>query len=301
MLLKKIILLMIITFIFNFSMVFAEQKINVQKILQSSDELAELYSEQEFIISDEWLDENGNPYKNNDIKTVYVKTKTVYNMGKPIISESSYVSKEDYLSYDNSTSARQIGNCTTLQSGMYNDCWETSYKRLTIAFSYTDYPNDLYKCRIAIINLWKQMPSVRSYDTIGLLHNGDFTLSNAHGHQYYKTSDSDTLQVINYGYKGNNMKIAENGVSISQNLVNNADGFLQNDMYVYGTLSRTNPNQFTASFQHAVKDISLATSKNFTFSGDGMGRVFDWNEPYSNWDNMNGVCVNLSSDYLWFC
>lgn len=299
--LKKIMLFILYFLLCNFSIVYAKHQLSQQEILNSFDELSELYSEQEFIISNEWLDQNGNPYENTYIKTVYVETKTVYSMGKPIISDSNYISKEDYNSYDESISTRQVGNCTTLQSGMYNDCWETSYKRLTIAFSYTNYPNDLYECRIAIINLWKQMPSVRSYDTIGLYHTEGFTLSNAHGHQYYKTSDNDTLQVINYGYNGNNMKIAENGVSISQNLVNNADTFLQNDMYVYGTLSRTKPNQFTASFQHAVKNISLSTSKNFTFSGDGMGRVFDWNEPYSNWDNMNGVCVNLSSDYLWFC
>lgn len=64
---------MIIIFVCDFSIVFAEQKLDVQEILQSSEELSQLYDEQEFIISDEWLDENGNPYKNTDIITTYEK------------------------------------------------------------------------------------------------------------------------------------------------------------------------------------------------------------------------------------
>lgn len=48
------------------------------------------------------------------------------------------------------------------------------------------------------------------------------------------------------------------------------------------------------------EDISLAISKNFTFDAWGMGKVFNWNEAWNNWDNMQGVCFNWSN-YLWTC
>ena len=97
------------------------------------------------------------------------------------------------------------------------------------------------------------------------------------------------------------MKISntgQKGVSISQNIVDNVYNVLQNDLYISGTQGEY--MRMAASYQHAVKNISLATSMDFTFNAWGMGKVYNWNSSTSNWDNMQGVCFNWSP-YLWTC
>jgi hypothetical protein len=97
------------------------------------------------------------------------------------------------------------------------------------------------------------------------------------------------------------MKISvtdQKGISISQNIIDDTYNVLQNDLYVSGTQGQY--MQMAASYQHAVTNIDLATSMNFNFYAWGMGRVFNWNTSWSNWDNMQGVCFNWSP-YLWTC
>ena len=94
----------------------------------------------------------------------------------------------------------------------------------------------------------------------------------------------------------------ESGISISQNLVNNAYTILQNELWVRGSISSSSVgDMILASYQHAVQDIDLTTAKNFNFSGSGMGRVFAWNTSYSKWDNMQGVCLKNGGNILWNC
>lgn len=127
-----------------------------------------------------------------------------------------------------------------------------------------------------------------------MLHNGNLNITNAYGYQKYNGN------TISYSYNGTNMKTASNGVSISQDIVDSVSSSLSNELWVHGSFTGS-AHQITASYQHAVKNIDLATSKNFTFSTDGMGRVFKWNTSYSNWDNMQGVCANITPNYLWYC
>src|SRR5690606_23322756 len=124
----------------------------------------------------------------------------------------------------------------------------------------TGYPN----VRVDVINVWKNMPVVRSFDSIGLLYNG-FTMTSAQGRQWYNTSSNPNTQYVSYGYQGANMKIStsgQKGVSISQNIIDDLGSLLQNDLYVYGRLESN--TQMAASYQHAVTSITLATSHNFT-------------------------------------
>lgn len=279
-----------------------EQEMQQNFISQAPKELIELYNEGNLTLNASWFDEDGNFDTNYRILTQYQETQTYYKNGKAIESESKVITKEEYDAYaindsnittlnSNSTNSTNvvIGNCE-LSSYLYNDCWETSAKRITLAVK-DGYPNN---ARIVIINTWKTIPSVKSYDSIGFYSNGNFTITNAYGYQKY---DGNT---ISYSYNGDNMKLATNGVSISQNIVDSVSSSLSNELYVHGNFINS-AHQITASYQHAVNNISLETSKNFAFSGDGMGRVFDWNTSYSNWDNMQGVCANITSAYLWFC
>ena len=47
-----------------------------------------------------------------------------------------------------------------------------------------------------------------------------------------------------------------------------------------------------ASYQHAVKNISLNSSTNYVFSANGLGNVFLFNDN-SLFDKMQGVSLNI--------
>ena len=269
----------------------AEQTAKAQKLLQNgSNELVALYEEQNFIMGDEWFDENGNLIPTQVLDVKYVETSTyISSAGEQYNqqTEREITANE----YQNWAPKQTRAACSP---GVYTDCWETTAKRLFIA--YQTYPTE----RVQIINQWKTMPSVRSYDTIGVVFDY-YDMTNAWGYQWYNTSSNTNPQTINYSYGGSNMKISnsgQKGVSISQDLVDNAYTTLQNDLYMTGT--KQNYTRMAASYQHAVKNINLNTSKAFSFDPWGMGKVFNWNTSWSNWDNMQGVCFNWSP-YLWTC
>lgn len=277
-----------------------------QPLFENSKEIIELKKNLDYDLGEEWYDNKGNPLPIYNIKNVYSKIITYYDKnGNVSIVENTSVNQNEYY---NETHSNYVNNpqikasvisCSSLD--MYKDCIETNYKVLTIAFlGNPTYPN----IKVAIINRWKKMPKIRSYDVIGMLmESSTFNMSSAYGYQYYNESGSSGNLRINYSYQGTNMKLykdqskKELGVSISQNLLNSAETLLRNELYVVGVDIPTNNDPFgvTASYQHSTEYIDLVDSKNFEFNFDGMGRVFKWKNNVQYWDNMEGVCGRLDS------
>ncbi len=254
-------------------------------------EVSEEYIKDPYTLSENLFDEDGNVKEILDFDTMYIKTTTYYSGSKGnVVSREEIISEEEY---NNASTYGVVGNCQN--GGIANDCWETSAKKLSLFV----YINNLPYVNIRVLNQWKTIPVIRSYDTIGLLFNL-FTPQTAYGYQNYNTSSNASKQIINYSYGGTNMKIESNGISISQNIVDNVYTYLENELWVEGQLDSNWYGQFAASYQHATENITLETSKNFIFHEYGMGGVFLWNQPHSNWDNMQGVCSN-NSPYLWVC
>ncbi len=254
------------------------------------EELFELYNEEKFYLTSDWLDENGDILPIISIDVKYIETTTKYGKrGKIEFSETKTISKEKYK---NPPKLLRSSNCT---EGLTDDCWETTYKKVFLSVINNGYPN----VKVSLINKWKKIPAVKSFDNIGIYYKG-FNLTNAYGYQRFNTASNQSEQVVTYGYNGTNMKnILGTGVSISQNLVDNTYNFLVNELWAQGQL--TGIDGFNGSYQHAITDINLSTAKNFNFSGAGMGGVFNWNTSWSQWDGMQGVCRNLNSSYLWYC
>lgn len=257
---------------------------------QGSQELIDLYNEQPFKMSSEWFDDDGN-LEEIVVGTVkYIETSVYVSPYSRSTTEETQreLTSEEYKNWTKKQTRSDCGSGVVAAG-----CWETNAKRLFVV-----YQNNPHK--ILVVNQWKSIPSVKSFDTIGILYN-NYNMSSASGRQWYNTRSNTSEQYIDYGYQGTNMKISTNGqkgLSISQNIIDSVYSLLQNDLYLYGT--DLGNLQVAASYQHAVKDINLETSKNFTFGTDGMGRVFKWNSSWSNWDNMQGVCFNWSN-YLWAC
>lgn len=255
---------------------------------EAPDNLKERYLESPFDISKYWFNEDGTIRSDMKLKNQYIKSSVRYKDGVAIEIKNELMTKENfYKSYNDNTKSLNVGNCGPAYY-MTTDCWETNYKILTVIY-YTSPAN-----MIGVINQWKTIPSIKSFDSIGLYHNGYYPVTYASGVQYYDGNS------ILYSYNGTNMNLDSNGVSVSQNIVDTVSSTLSNELWVFGSFN-SRIQAFTASYQHAVNNITLDTSKNFYFSGNGMGRVFYWNSSWSNWDNMQGVCGNITPQYLWFC
>ncbi len=298
--LKMIIILTIL--LLNHTVVYAESNHEEIVSLNNAEKQAQflasapvnvkkLYLEQPFMLGDEWFDENGELYPITDVKVEYLETSTYINSRFPnqTISRQRVLTADEYKNW---TPVQTRWTCSHYEAA---DCWETNAKRLLII--YQSFPIEQAK----IINQWKTIPKIKSFDTIGVIYN-NFTLDSATGRQWYNTSsDPNNVQFINYGFNGTNMNLSltgQKGVSISQNIINSVYSVLQNDLYVNGT--RNYNLQMNGSYQHAVTDIDLATSKNFDFSVNGMGGVFYWYSSWTNWDGMHGVCINWASS-TWIC
>lgn len=211
----------------------------------------------------------------------YIKTITYYDENG---SSESYEIEVTEDEYNNPISPYFA--CTEHTSV---DCWETAYKQVSLhIWSNT---SNLKDTRLVLINRWKVMPSVRSFDVIGLRYNNGYTPYDAWGDQCTYTL-SDGYQYVNYSYGGSNMKITNNGIGISQNLLNDTSiTELENRLVIDGMEGETAPDIY-GSYQHAVADVTLAESKSYTF-GNGLGGVFIFSNSSiaSKYDGMQGVSV----------
>ena len=166
-----------------------EQQEKSQILLrQGTKNLVELYEEQKFIMGDEWFDSKGNLVPSEVLDVKYIETSTyISSKGEKYNKTSERVlTKEEYANW---TPKNTRSACADEPFGAA-DCWETTAKRIFIMYQTS--PSE----RVVVINQWKTMPSVRSYDTIGLLYD-NFNMTSAWGYQWYNTSSNTEPQTIN--------------------------------------------------------------------------------------------------------
>lgn len=174
---------------------------------------------------------------------------------------------EDNTNYvildDNKTEDSNSGITT------YGAAYETTYKRLTLS----TYCSGSY-CAATTYLTWKKNPSVRSYDVIGVR-----ILSTT----FYDTTAGVALKSGGKVYGSEAKVTASNGIG---NVVKLTSGDVE---YAQQITHITNGSGTVfASYQHAVKSITLAQAKAFSFSGSGPGSVFNWSNN-DLFDQMAGV------------
>jgi len=135
---------------------------------------------------------------------------------------------------------------------------------------------------------WKYIPNTRSFDVIGFRGYGfEFMNGTQSGEQIYYLNNF--YNAINYAWNGTNIKRFDNGFGISMNIVNSDIQALQ--LTLEGDVKPTmSAPELFGSYQHAVADVTLAQSQNYTLDGVGLGGVFVF--PYNTiqkYDGMSGV------------
>lgn len=168
------------------------------------------------------------------------------------------------------------------------DYHETTSKKLAMAIV-----NGTAWVYVTLDLAWKKIPSTRSFDVIGFYADG---MSPRNGSQYGDQTYfiNGQYNKIEYSWNGTNIKRFNNGYGISMNLVNNSG--LQSlhcstwaDMYV-----NSNHGSLFGSYQHAVTNLSLANSKNYTLGSGGLGGVFIYPLNISQkYDGMGGTRINF--------
>lgn len=134
-------------------------------------------------------------------------------------------------------------------------------------------------CTISITASWKKNPNVHSYDVIGAFLSGTSlqntpitTISSG-----ITNITSKDINKFNNGF-GVSVKLPQYG----NKLVINTIFKVKKGGTVYG------------SYQHAMKNISLANSKNYTLSRNGYGGVFDFKgSAITTYDKMQGVSISV--------
>lgn len=207
-------------------------------------------------------------------ETKYFRTETFYNVinNELIKSINTQITKEELEKSE-----------TTSIIIPYGQIHQTTYKTLRI-----DVWHYGSGASIELYNYWTKDPVARTYDVIAIRWNNAFTLTDANGYQSAFSPRNSQY----YSYGGANMNIQNNGVGISMNLFNNGTD-IDNALYIDGNLS--GPYAFNGSFQHCTaSSISLADSKNYTFSSSGLGGVIKFgNTTIANkYDGMQGVDIS---------
>lgn len=148
----------------------------------------------------------------------------------------------------------------------------TSNKKLTIAKSCANI------CTIYVNATWLTNPSNRSFDVIGA--------------RYMNTSLAmDTIDTKVYSSVGteyfSNTKKYSNGHGTSVKLPESATNIIiEQRFYV------TTGGHLFASYQHSIKEITLATSISYTISSSGYGNVFNfYGDAVGSFDQMSGVDI----------
>ncbi len=225
------------------------------------------------------------------IETVIVETVETVDLKGNVVSVDTYITEDEYLDKINMT------NVALCSLDTWEDSVQTEMKKLTLEFTSVggSTKTALLKCE------WLSLPKCRSFDVIGMrVTDKSLTIdiagitSNILGKQIY---DGKTIK---YTSNSDNMKYLKNGLGLSMNIVDDVSSSLKCEFSVtFGTAAKD--FDVYGSYQHAVKNVSLWTSKQYSMSSSGMGGVFKFSNIFAKdvYDKTPGlhICGDID-DYL---
>lgn len=216
-------------------------------------------------------------------KEAFVETKIHYVKGEVVDIIEREISEKEY----NLPTQVQRADCSV--AGQI-DCWETNAKRITLG-AWQEGSSTCPSYYIQVDNVWKNIPSVKSYDVIGIRFSTNFDVVGAVGYQYYNGTS------IQYSPNGTNTKISNNGVGTSMNIADSASSGLHMNLKIQGRADTPGTVYFGGSYQHATSTTTLAQSQNYNFSSSGYGGVFAFASSVSGkYDAMQGVSGSFYSN-----
>lgn len=264
-------------------------KNNVKMTIEQYKRLVEVYGEiaVENMPQNIFDNEKNMIYVKLNEETKYIETKyTKDTFGNILKTEENEITKEKYNKSILTSNNPIIRNS--------NPTHETTYKKLTITEYGANPGSDggYTASRFLLTTDWKSMPSVRSYDVTGFrFQNFNVTLSTIWGQLRYST-DGSLYTVQNYDTSSSGYKApGGGGFGISMKLPSStAIKSIQSQVSATGTYTNMTTYGAYGSYQHATSNVSETSSKLYTISSTGMGKVFKFNSSVSSkYDNTQGV------------
>jgi len=215
-------------------------------------------------------------YRSMTIATTYLFNE---NGGDVLKLSYFHIQLSEQIIENNGILSKENNECSKISSTYYS-C-QTDYKNIQLFVK-----NSNGEKRFQIINRWKKIPKYKSFDVIAMRWTGNFKSTNHQGAQYTNGNSGN----ISYTKGNNNFKVTTSGIGLSQNLVDSATT-IENELVIFGTCSGS--GIIYATYQHAQGNVTLATSKSYTFGSQGMGGVLNFNASVANiYDNTPGLSLN---------
>ncbi len=188
------------------------------------------------------------------------------------MSSSDFDKYKEYYSYPDLKIEKVNSNVEEFIMPL-SEFYETNYKRLSV----TNVTNSTPTTLVVVQLKWKQVPKVKSYDVIGVrLYNTSFSGS------------VSTYALINgIRVSPEATKKVSNGVGASIKLLSDSSS-----IEIQQSFTVNSGGIVYACYQHAIKNISLSDSQNFTISSVGLGKVFKFTN-ISLFDQMDGISIKI--------
>ena len=120
----------------------------------------------------------------------------------------------------------------------------------------------------SIATSWTKMPSVRSFDVLGIYWGTSiFTIT-----EFEATQRTMNAGFVNYNRNGTNTKETSLGIATSMNLINDASTY-NLDLDIDGEFTSSGTYKINFAYLHSTTPINLSQSHSFTFSQSGLGGV----------------------------
>lgn len=135
-------------------------------------------------------------------------------------------------------------------------------------------------CRVIFVTTWKYPPKIKSYDIMGVRLSDTLLIDD----NYVTTINDNIMPVFNYhSYRG------------LASVINLTD---ENIKTITQTFNVEYRGSIYASYQHAIKKVSLKNVKKFNFSSIGYGEVFSWESKKmeDSYDSIPGVKLILKEE-----
>lgn len=158
------------------------------------------------------------------------------------------------------------------ENSIMGDTHSTANKTLKITKSCSS------NCIMAVTATWINNPTIRSYDVMGVRLSNVSLIGTV-------TTKAVTNSGTNYA---SNTQTFSNGFGASTLLPSGSS------VRVYQTFITTMGGKVYASYQHAMENTTLATSKKYTISSTGYGGVLSfYGSAVGVYDAMNGVDISV--------
>lgn len=153
---------------------------------------------------------------------------------------------------------------------------ETEYKRMSLSDNGQS---------VDLSVTWKKTPKYKSYDVIAVMSDDvTFYVNSLVGLQTATVGDSK--EYAHYNYNTQNVKVFDNGIGISMNLINDATYYvLEMTVRYYGN------GLVYGNYRHVQDNVTLSQSQNYYLSNGNI--VFNNSSINNKYDSINPVWINV--------